>query len=378
MPDGPSRADATRVLHVVTADLSPARCETLSVLLAARSRVAHRALHLGPGPTPLAQPVARIVAWPGAPWTAAAGIRRELRRMGGAVLHAWTLRAAAACSGPAADGAPLIIQTDGDDDAGAAARWHASCAGRASISFILPAAVPQRELARHGVPVSASVLIRESVDFAALNAVDRERVRGALALEPAHRALLLLPPIERWAGHFVAAWATLLAQVVRRDLRLIVPGDGAESRRVSRLLRDTGFEAVLRRPGEAFTLPQLLVAADMVLFLPERRASVRGLAWAMAAGRPILASAVWTVTELLADGHNAWLVRADDPRGAARRIVEILERPDRSRDVTSLASAQAYEVFGRQRMITQFHRAYSNVAAGRPVGDGIIDSAQRV
>lgn len=369
--------DAPRVIHVVTTDMPAGRRDTLSALLAARGSIEHQVRHVGAGPAPVGDRRARRVAsWLNLPWTAAAAMRREVRAGPPTVLHAWTLRAAAACAALAAEDVPLIIQADGDDDASATARWYTSREDRTPVHFIVSAAVPQRELARHGVPSRACALIRDSVDFAALNAARSTDVRSELRLDRDDRALLLLPPMARHAGHFHAAWAALLAQVVRGDVRLIVPG-GAESGRIERLVRETGFGAMLRTTGDAFALPQLLGAADLVLFLPPGRASVAALAWAMAAGKPILASAVWTVTELLADGHNGWLVRASDPRAAARRVVDALDRPDALRDLTALARAQAYEVFGRQRMVSQFLRAYGNLAARRAIGDGITDSAQR-
>ena len=189
--------------------------------------------------------------------------------------------------------------------------------------------------------------------------------------------MLLLPPVDTHGGHVTGIWATLLVHVIRDDVQIVIPGRSREAARLRRLIRNIGRETAVRFPGDRFDLPELLAASDVALFLPPADASVSSLVWAMASGRPILASATYAVAEMLANAHNAWLCRPDDPKAAAKKLLRIIESPGDSRDLIDRARSQAYEIFGRQRMTAQYARAYENLIAERAAGDGIVDSAVR-
>jgi glycosyltransferase involved in cell wall biosynthesis len=229
-----------------------------------------------------------------------------------------------------------------------------------------------------GVAAGACVLVRPFVDFSRINRGRSVDVRGPLRLSDDDRVLLLLPPIRRDAGHFTAVWAALLVHVIRPDLHIIVPTATREAHRLRRLARSVRRNDAMRFPGERFTLPELLGAADLAMFLPPDDASVASLPWAMAAGRPILGSATYAVTELLADRHNGWLCKPDDPKAAAQKLLRLMEAPvNETRGPVELARAQAFEVFGRERMIQQYRQVYDNLRLDRPAAEGISDSAVR-
>ena len=152
--------------------------------------------------------------------------------------------------------------------------------------------------------------------------------------------------------------------------------------KVSRMERDMSGTGQARTPQEVMDdatqnrMPELqagdATAGDA---LKDVGYAATRLPWAMAAGVPIVASAVHCVTEMLADRHNAWLCKAGEPRLAARRILTALETPGQARELAALARTQAYEVFSRQRMIRQYEIAYENLIAGRSIASGIDDAA---
>lgn len=168
----------------------------------------------------------------------------------------------------------------------------------------------------------------------------RAELRARLKLGPEHAAVVALPPVEHRTGTFVAAWAAMLVEKVRPDIRLVIPAGGREEQRVRRLVRACRHEHMARFADADMSPAELAVLADVAVFLPARQAPVTGLMWAMAAGRPIVATAVPTVTEFLTDGHSAWLCRPDSPQDAARQLLQALDRPDESRRMAAAARAE--------------------------------------
>lgn len=377
------------VLHIVAEDTPPSRMEACAALLthagaAPPEAGRHVLVQYGPGRPPDVAPAARLPAGALGGATSYGGrlehLLEHLRSTGEGrphevLLHAWSARAVHWAIGAAArDDRQVLIDAEFPAAGRALARWHTSGAarGQADVSFVCPTAHAQRRMIAQGAPPERTALIRESVDFAALQ-VDAAAVRAGLSIAPGERLVLALPPHE--PGGRMSAWAAMLTEKVRPDVRLVVPGRGADVERLRHLIRSCRHEPMARFPGERWPLPALLRAADAALFLPAGDAPAGALAWAMASGTPMVASATPGAAELLAHGSNAWLAHPNDPRDAAQRLLQALEQPETSRHQAHLARMQAYRVFSRQRMIEQFHRVYRNLARGARPGDGIADPA---
>ncbi|MCH7872183.1 MAG: glycosyltransferase [Planctomycetes bacterium] len=367
------------IIHLLSADTPAPKLRVLDALLS-KLNDAHRhtLVQVGPGP-PVRLPgetrIRRIRAAFNIPWLAAGRLREIAEKADVQLAHLWSNASLSWCPPLIEHGCRLLIEPESPRDARQIARWHASSPLSTPPGFACPTALTRRRLIEHGVPEKNCALIREFVDFAAINNCRAAQIRSALDLTETQRVVLLLPPVDSHGGHVTSMWATLLVHVIRDDVRVVIPDRSPEASRLRKLARNIGRASAMRFPGDRFDLPQLLAACDVALYLPPADASVSALVWAMASGRPILASATYAVAEMLANQHNAWLCRPDDPKVAARKLLRIIESPGESRDLIDRARAQAYEVFGRQRMIAQYARAYENLIADRPVGDGIADSA---
>lgn len=357
--------------------------------LEARQTVVHVGRGAVPGPLPV--PVVSVRA----PFDLASLGARTLSRAldnlnddmrGPLVLHVWSATALAWCL-PLAAAAErrgsrdqpqrrcrFLVEMDGARDAEPFGRRYRSRPAESRLAFACPTAIVRRRLLENGVATDDCTVIREFVDFAALNEARNQNVRAELGLDASDTVVAALPPVVSGSGSFNVAWATLLLSKMHPGVRLVVPGVGPEADRVQRLVDSVRHREVARFVPR-LSLPALLAAADLTVYLPEGDTPVTGLVWAMAAARPIIATAVPAVAELLAHGHNAWLCKPNSPKDAARRMLQALERPEESRRQAELARSQVFQVFGRQRMIEQYAQAYANVMAGREVGEGIRDSA---
>ncbi len=302
------------------------------------------------------------------------------------VLHVWSATALAWCI-PLAAAAErrgggdepqrrchLLVEMDGAGDAEPFARRYRSRPAESRLAFACPTAIVRRRLLENGVAANDCTVIREFVDFAAINEARNQNVRAQLGLDASDTVVAALPPVASGSGTFTVGWAALLLSKIHPAVRLVVPGVGPEADRVQRLVDSIRHRHVVRF-APRLSLPELLAAADLTAYLPDGDAPVTGLVWAMAAARPIVATAVPAVAELLAHGHNAWLCKPNSSKDAARRMLQALEQPDESQRQAQLARSQVFQVFGRQRMIEQYGQAYTNLTAGRDVGAGICDSA---
>lgn len=96
-------------------------------------------------------------------------------------------------------------------------------------------------------------------------------------------------------------------------------------------------------------IPDLFASASLVV-LPYHRATASGpLQLALGAGRPVVASAVGSIAEMVRDGHNGLLVPPGDPAALADAIVRALE-PTQLAALTAGAE-EASQQFGWEHLV---------------------------
>jgi len=360
------------VIHVVADDLSDARADALLALRASPQVAARQeVVHVGRGasrPLEAVRPV-RVHAPLGLGRLRRCALVRTLARLGLSgvrdpiVWHAWSPSAARWCLPMTESGHRLLVEADTHPPQ----HCRRSVDLPATVAYACPSAAVQAQLRACGVPAERCALIRPFVDADAIRRDRRPLVRSQLGLADEHVAALVVPPITRAAGSFIVAWATLLVKHVCPRVRLIVPANGRQRDRIRRFVQACRHEHGARFVGADLPLRDLLVAADLALFLPPDDAATDGLAWAMAAGCPLVAANVPAVTELLTHARTAWLCRPGDVQDAAHWTLRAVEHPEQSRRQAEQARTEALALFSRSRMIAEYRRTYADLLAGRPV-----------
>jgi len=155
--------------------------------------------------------------------------------------------------------------------------------------------------------------------------------RAELGLEGDRPCLLWagrLAP-EKGLDHLIQAMPAILSQTPRT--KLILMGDGPIRGELTGQVRRLGLEeSVELRP--AIPRPRLNLwygAADLVVLPSLREGRPNTVLEALACGRPVLASRVGGVGELIEDGVQGRLVPAGQPEALAQAAVEMLGQPQR-------------------------------------------------
>jgi hypothetical protein len=376
------------LLHVVGNDTPASRLEVLGILRALPELGGQRVIQFGQGAIERAGlgDVERVAVPFGIDRFARRALEAAIPTTGRTIVHVWSGRAlgwvrqtvrgaARGQSGLDPDRVRLLMEVELPLDS----RWSANLvrqsSGQPGVRFVCPSRAAQRRLWASGVPPDQCALVRDSVDRTAIETAHRATMRRQLHLLPEHVGVLILPPVRRETGALIAAWGAMLLEHARPGVRLIVPGVSREAARVVRLVESCRLHRMLRAVGRRYALPELLAASDLAVYVPAKDASLSGVAYAMAAGRPIVAADVPVIRELLAPGRTAWLCEANNPREVCRRMLQALEHQPQSDRQAEAARAQADVAFGRRRMVEQYRRVYEDLFADRPLGDGLGDVA---
>lgn len=129
-------------------------------------------------------------------------------------------------------------------------------------------------------------------------------------------------------GHEVVIQAaSVLAQDGIRPHFLLI-GKGRREERIRELIRGEGLEDRVTLVGFVSDLPRAMAALDVALYVPlESDGMSRVVFECLALGRPLIASRVGVVPEILVDGRDALLVPAGAPELLAAAIKRLVADP---------------------------------------------------
>lgn len=358
---GPSTLQALNLLRSRLAATTPAMVATIDP---ASRRAAERFVSGGILPAPRLLPT-RFVNFASALTKLAESCRAD-------VIHAWGIEAATVCMTTLRN-RPLLLTLIEPESAEDAAKWIRSFpigAGVVSDSEFI-----QTRLITSGLDPRQVIVIRGAVDLGAINRARRDDVRQRI-VGNANPVILLPGPPVRGAGQEAAIWAAGIIQFLHRGLRVLMPYASPEADRLTRWVRTMGLDQMLIIPDACLTWHELVTCADVFLQPAEREVCTPPIAAAMAAGLPIVATAIRSIAEMVADRHNGLLVKNAEPKAVAARLLTAIEDQPLVRQITDTARSQAFEVFSPRATADNYRKVYENLAAGQPIGEGICDTAR--
>jgi glycosyltransferase involved in cell wall biosynthesis len=241
-------------------------------------------------------------------------------------------------------------------------RVIAVCDANAREALTLGIATPEQlAVVVSGVPAAAFV------------AGDRARGRAALGLpEDAPVVATVTRFMEQKAPlDFVAAARRIVA--ADPAAHVLVVGDGPLRPEVERAA--TG-EPRIRLLGYRDDVPDLLAASDVLAFSSLWEGLGRALTEAVLAAKPIVATAVNGVPDLVVDGTNGSLVPPGRPDVLAEQTLALLGLPDRG---ASLGAAGAARIAGRfdiAEMVAGIDALYREALGEPSRADTAVDAAK--
>lgn len=172
-----------------------------------------------------------------------------------------------------------------------------------------------------------------------------------------------LVPIK---AHEVFFGAAALVHRTRPDVHFIVVGDGERRAELESLVRDAGLAKVTHFLGWRADLDRIYADLDVVALTSRNEGSPVALIEAMAAGRPVVSTAVGGVADVVKDGETGWLVPDGDHAALAHRIATILDSGVRA-EVGTAARQHVLARYGADRLLSEVDALYARLLAARGV-----------
>jgi glycosyltransferase involved in cell wall biosynthesis len=142
------------------------------------------------------------------------------------------------------------------------------------------------------------------------------------------------------------------------DLRLQIAGAGPELPALEREVSSCGLKDAVTFLGWQADLEAWYAGWDIFVQPSLDEGLPIAVLEAMAAGLPVVATAVGGTAELVAEGRTGWLVPPRDSAALAQRIRALLLNPEQRRAMGAAAQVRVQDNFSVDQMVGEFSRIY--------------------
>ena len=227
------------------------------------------------------------------------------------------------------------------------------------------AAARQAEIERAGAPPEKVVTIYNGIEPNDYTVNARQTIRREFDVPPSAKLLGTVGRMHPQKGHVYLL--TALRRVRERfpDARLLVVGDGRLRAQLQSQVHEQQLEDGVTFTGVRSDIPEILSALDLFVLPSLWEGLPNVILEAMAAGLPVVATAVGGAPELVADGQTGLLVPPAQAEALEQAIMQMLENPAQAKNM-----GQA----GHERVLTHFSLAQT-VAATTALYDELLTAA---
>lgn len=165
--------------------------------------------------------------------------------------------------------------------------------------------------------------------------------------------------------YFIEAARRIQAAVPASRFLLAGGGDSSELRLLATRL---GLSSSVIFAGHRRDIPRLLCALDVFVLSSVSEGFGRAAAEAMACGRPVVATAVGGLREVVEDGVTGLLVPPRDPAALADAVIALLQDRRKAAGLAAAARPRAEALFGLRKHAEAAQALYAEVLDGNGPG----------
>jgi glycosyltransferase involved in cell wall biosynthesis len=207
--------------------------------------------------------------------------------------------------------------------------------------------------------------LSDAAERAALDDSGRAKRRAALLrelnLDEGAKLIGLVARLQPVKGHryFIEAASRIAA--VEPKAHFLLVGDGALRREIEEQAARLGAGDRVHLLGDRNDAALVPAGFDVAVLASLHEGLPNAVMEAMAAGAPVVATAVGGTTELILDGATGFLVPPADADALARRILDALRNPEWSARMAAQGRRRVLSQFGMRRMVESVEQLYDEL-----------------
>jgi glycosyltransferase involved in cell wall biosynthesis len=244
-------------------------------------------------------------------------------------------------------GVPVVVKLHGGDmNVGARipaigrwVRW-----GFGKVARIAAVSYPLAEAAHEfGVPWSKIAVVEDGVDGSIFRVRDAREAKREVGLPEDRRHIVFVGRLERRKGVYelMEAFAALAAQVP--DVDLVLVGDGEDTAACRAWAERMGGRAILAGQKGMDEVAPYYAAADVATLPSHAEGTPNCVIEALACGRPVVASRVGGIPDMIHDPSMGELVPPQDAPALSRAFARALSRTYDPEQIVRLTGRGSWE-----------------------------------
>jgi glycosyltransferase involved in cell wall biosynthesis len=219
-------------------------------------------------------------------------------------------------------------------------------------------AIREKIIAEDNANPDKIAVVKNGVVSIKTAATSRSGLRRELKLEDDAKLIGIVARLQQVKGHrfFIEAAAGALRGGA--DAHFVLVGNGPLRGEIEKQIADVGITARVHLLGDRSDVASLIPALDLLALTSLHEGLPNAVMEAMAAGVPVVATAVGGVKELISDGETGYLAPPADSAALAARILFALEDEANRARITAAARRHIEASFGMQRMLESVEKLY--------------------
>ena len=190
---------------------------------------------------------------------------------------------------------------------------------------------------------------------------------------PHVQTIVTVANLRQEKAHEVLIDAAAMLTRRRPNLRFLIVGDGPRRAALETLVDERGLRGNVEFTGHRDDVPAVLAEADLFVLPSRSEAFPNAAIEAMAAGLPVIASAVGGLLDLIESHRTGVLVPPDNPTALAGAIDGLISTPERAARIGADARATVTARYSFDRMVAAFDALYTSelgvrMPGARPLG----------
>jgi glycosyltransferase involved in cell wall biosynthesis len=224
----------------------------------------------------------------------------------------------------------------------------------------------RQELAAYGV-ASLDKIAVVPLGFELDALLNCESLRGQLRRElgiPEEMALVgIVARLAAIKNHRLFLDAARLIVEAGQGAMFLVVGDGELRAELEAYAAALGLAERVIFTGWRRDLPRIYADLDVVALSSLNEGTPVSLIEAMAAAKPVVATRVGGVSDVILDKESGYLVQSKDAEGLARGILDLLRAPDRAREMGLAGRVAVHPKYASETLLANIEKLYLQLLA---------------
>jgi glycosyltransferase involved in cell wall biosynthesis len=218
---------------------------------------------------------------------------------------------------------------------------------------------------QQGIKRSKIVTIYNGVDlerFSGVTARTRTMIREKLNIGSGKSVVGMIAQLTDWKGipYFLEAVPKILKRYP--DVKFLIVGDGAERSRLVAMAEELGISQDVIFAGFRRDIPEVVSVMDIAVLSSLREGMPNALIEAMAMRKPVVATNVGGVSELVINEKTGFLVPARDSSALTEAILRLLKDRAKARKFGEAGRRYVEQKFSMAQMVHNYENIYTVIA----------------